>query len=63
MRGSANPKIGESVARGSARRSRAGFAAWRSGRAFEYDLVAEGFELADVIAPAALGIDPGVIEA
>ena len=43
-------------------RSRVRF--WRgwSGRAFEEDYVAEGFELADVIAPAAVGIDAGGVE-
>jgi hypothetical protein len=35
----------------------------RSGGGFEGDLAAEGFELADVVALAALGVDPGVVEA
>src|SRR5215813_13687327 len=42
-------------------RSRAGLALW-SGRGLQGDLVAEGFELADVVALAALGVDPSVVE-
>jgi hypothetical protein len=33
-----------------------------SGSGFEGDLVAEGFELADVVAPGAVGVDTGVVE-
>jgi hypothetical protein len=33
-----------------------------SGRGFEGDLVAQGFELADVAALAAFGADAGVVE-
>ena len=51
--------------RGSAQRSVSGaglvWARW-SGRAFEDDFVSEGFELADVVAPAAFGVDAGVVE-
>jgi hypothetical protein len=60
-----NPKIGELVARGSARRSAAepgGVIGCWSGCAFEDDCVAEGFELADIAAAAAVGIDAGVVE-
>src|SRR5215469_9857660 len=39
-----------------------GFAAAGSGGGFEGDLVAEGFELADVVALAAFGVDAGVVE-
>ena len=34
-----------------------------SGGGFQGDLVAEGFELADVVALGALRVDPGVVEA
>jgi hypothetical protein len=51
---------------GSARRSVSGaglgFAAEGSGRGFQGDFVAEGFELADVVALATFGVDPGVEE-
>ena len=33
------------------------------GGGFQGDLVAEGFELADVVALGALRVDPGVVEA
>jgi hypothetical protein len=64
----ANPKIDGEPAGGSTRRSAAepGPSRWmgaRSGGGFEGDHVAEGFELADVVALAALGVDPGVVEA
>ena len=32
-----------------------------SGRGFEGDLVAEGFELADVVAPPGVGVDVSVV--
>jgi hypothetical protein len=36
---------------------------WRSGGGLEGDLVAERFELTDVVALGALGVDAGVVEA
>ena len=53
-------------ARGSIRRSAAepgGVGRCWSGGAFEDDGVAEGFELADVVTAAALGVDAGGVEA
>ena len=54
-------KSGSYCARGSTRRSAAerSRVVWRvlSGGAFEDDGVAQGFELADVVAAAALGVD------
>src|SRR5215218_5755027 len=63
-----DPKIHDEQAGGSTRRSAAepGPSSWLhadSGGGFEGDLVAEGFELADVVALGALSVEAGVVEA
>src|SRR5215218_6403603 len=63
-----DPKIHDEQAGGNTRRSAAepGLSSWVravSGGGFEGDLVAEGLELADVVAPGALSVDAGVVEA
>src|SRR5215218_7499654 len=65
---STDPKIHDEQVGGSTRRSAAepGPSSWVravSGGGFEGDGVAEGLQLADVIAPGALGVDAGVVEA
>src|SRR5215216_4005769 len=62
---STDPKIPGSLAGGSTRRSGAGSGkvdGCRSGGGLEGDLVAERFELADVVALLAFGVDAGVVE-
>src|SRR5512132_1011534 len=65
---STDPKIHGTLAGGSTRRSAAepgpgGSMGARSGGGFQGDLVAEGLQLAEVVAPGALRVDPGVVEA
>lgn len=59
-----DPKIGELAARGvpGGGAAEPGGMGSGSGRGFEGDLVAQGFELADVAALAAFGADAGVVE-
>src|SRR5215211_2715960 len=63
-----DPKIHDERAGGSTRRSAAepGPSSWvraDSGGGLQGDLVAEGLELADVVALGALSVDAGVVEA
>ena len=63
-----DPKIHDEQAGGNTRRSAAepGPSSWvraDSGGGFEGDLVAEGLELADVVALGALSVDAAVVEA
>src|SRR5829696_6416765 len=55
----------QTAAPGAAQRSRvqSGWMGAGSGGGLEGDLVAEGFELADVVALGAVGVDAGVVEA